>query len=195
MHNQQIRTWSSWRQLLGIADAPFGRRSSVPKPINPVLASISLAVQRIYGTTDNPYTWVISFLMLTWTMHKISMFDRSMKQYHYYMYCVQDKRPPPPVAQPPSVPFRWASVLDIVMDCFIISRFLYVGVVIQVLPITYAVFENINKAHPLLISFGANTQVENDPTLTAVQALEGVLAAVTLNRALIDVHFPDRDES
>jgi hypothetical protein len=38
-------------------------------------------------------------------------------------------------------------------------------------------------------------QVENDPTLTAVQALEGVLAAVTLNRALIDVHFPDRDES
>jgi hypothetical protein len=136
------------------------KTGKVPKPINPILAAISLAVQRIYGSVDNPYTSTITFLMLTWTMHKISMFDRSMVQYAFSS--PQPKFAGVSKALPP-MPFRWAGVLDVILDCFLISTFLYSGVVIQ---------------------------VENAPSITAVHALEGLLAAVTLNRALIAVHFP-----
>lgn len=38
-------------------------------------------------------------------------------------------------------------------------------------------------------------QIENDTTIMAVQALAGLLASVTLNRALIAVHFPAREET
>jgi hypothetical protein len=74
-----------------------------------VLASITVAVQRIYCTVDNPYTPTTTFLMLTWTLHKISMFERS------------------PAA------FSWARASDILFDCFLLSALLYTGVVIQVI--------------------------------------------------------------
>ena len=90
-----------------------------PKPINPVLASIALAVQRIYGSLDNPYTSIITFLMMTWTLHKISMFERSMGRYAGG-------------GGGGVVPFKFASIMDILLDCVIISKFLYTGVVIQV---------------------------------------------------------------
>ncbi len=34
------------------------------------------------------------------------------------------------------------------------------------------------------------SQMENDPSITAIQAVQGLLAAATLNRALLAVHFP-----
>lgn len=103
-----------------------------PKPINPVLASIALAVQRIYGSVDNPYTSTITFLMLTWTMHKISMFDRSMRMYAPLLGHASFPLSPQAPAEMGSVPFRWAGICDIVLDCFMVSTFLYAGVVVQV---------------------------------------------------------------
>lgn len=110
----QTKTWKWWKRLLGI-------RATVksPRPINPVLASIALAVQRIYGSLDNPYTTTITFLMMTWTLHKISMMERSMST------CQAGKGQGP-------VHFKWASILDILLDCVLVSKFLYTGVVIQV---------------------------------------------------------------
>jgi hypothetical protein len=87
-----------------------------------VLASISLAVQRIYGSLDNPYTSTITFLMVTWTLHKISMLERSMNRFYSSSSS----------GLPVSVPFKWASILDILLDCVLVSKFLYTGVVIQV---------------------------------------------------------------
>ena len=72
------------------------------------------------------------------------------------------------------------------------SKFLYTGVVIQV---------RANMYKHLLSLFATEStwdwlsQIENDATITAVQALSGLLAAVTLNRALIAVHFPQREET
>jgi hypothetical protein len=43
---------------------------------------------------------------------------------------------------------------------------------------------------PLLSFLYMAVKVDNSPSITAVYALEGLLAAVTLNRALIAVHFP-----
>lgn len=90
------------------------------KPINPVLACISLAVQRIYGSMDNPYTGILAFLMLTWTVHKLSIFERIMAV----------KTLSAPVDAEP--PFLWGRFLDLLLDCFVLSIMLYTGIVIQV---------------------------------------------------------------
>jgi hypothetical protein len=84
-----------------------GGRTS--KPINPVLVSIGVAVQRIYCSVDNPYTPTIAFLMLTWTLHKISVFERLG-----------------------SANRGWLRALDILYDCFLLSVLMYTGVVVQV---------------------------------------------------------------
>jgi hypothetical protein len=71
-----------------------------------------VAVQRIYGTVDNPYTPTIAFLMLTWVLHKISVFDRMVR-----------------AGTSTSSSLR---ALDIFLDCLVLSLLLFVGVVIQV---------------------------------------------------------------
>ena len=116
----QTKTWKWWKRLLG---HPTASHIKTPKPINPVLASISLAVQRIYGSIDNPYTITITFLMVTWTLHKISMLERSMSKFHALKANNNGKGY--------SVPFKWASILDILLDCVLVSKYLYAGVVIQ----------------------------------------------------------------
>ncbi len=125
MEKVQTKTWGWWKRLLGVKVT-----HRTPKPINPVLASISLAVQRIYGSLDNPYTSTITFLMMTWTLHKISMMERSMTKYHHHHPL---QMAPFKQASLSVVPFKWASILDILLDCVLVSKFLYTGVVIQVI--------------------------------------------------------------
>jgi hypothetical protein len=67
-----------WQPQQTPSERGGGPRNGPPqktKPINPVLASIVLAVQRTYGTVDNTYTLTLVFLMLTWTLHMMSMFE------------------------------------------------------------------------------------------------------------------------
>ena len=90
------------------------------KPINPVLASICLAVQRIYGSMDNPYTQILAFLMLTWTIHKLSIFERQMMLETYL--CKDGTH---------GVHFAWGGFIDILFDCFVLSTMLYTGIVVQ----------------------------------------------------------------
>lgn len=118
-----------------------GGGARVPRPVNPVLASISLAVQRIYSSLDNPYTPTISFLMLTWTLHKISMLERSMEVAAARLVARSN---PSPTQEGSGalrggggvggVPLRWAGIVDILLDCVLVSCFLYTGMVIQVGP-------------------------------------------------------------
>jgi hypothetical protein len=103
-----------------------------PKPINPVLVSITLAIQRIYGTAETPYTPIIVFLMLTWTMHKISVFERSVMMFRDHHATAAAVLPGQPRLQVHS--FHWARAIDIMSDCFMISMLLYTGVIIQVRP-------------------------------------------------------------
>ncbi len=72
-----------------------------------MLACIVLAVQRIYGTVDNIYTLTLVFLMLTWTLHKMSMFERASNNHRA----------------------QWA--LHICLDCVMLSTLIYTGVMIQ----------------------------------------------------------------
>ena len=161
----QGRTWWQHEDSRGV------------KPINPILASISLAVQRIYGSMDNPYTGILSFLMLTWTMHKISVFERVMSVGH----CQAGKHAG-------AAPFLWGKVWDILWDCVMLSAMLYTGVVIQV-----GVFF-LACTWPSVFDFlPLHAQVENDPTITVVQVMQGLLTSATINRALLAVHFPSRD--
>jgi hypothetical protein len=110
---------------------------SQTKPINPVLASIAVAVQRIYSTVDNPYTPIVTFLMLTWTLHKISMFERSMVLFHTSgknITCSGEDPQSGNNSQPSKtsvVVFQWARAVDILFDCFLLSMLLYTGVIIQ----------------------------------------------------------------
>jgi hypothetical protein len=93
---------------------------SAPKPINPVLASILLGVQRIYGSVENPYTAVLAFLMLTWTLHKFSIFQRSVSVLRQSLG-----------AQPPVNVWAW-NAADLVYDTFMVTNMLFSGVIIQV---------------------------------------------------------------
>jgi hypothetical protein len=96
------------------------QRFGSPKPINPVLACISLGVQRIYGSAENPYTPAISFLMLTWTLHKFSMLQR---------ITALDVR-----AGVPARGMQWISLtMDVIYDVFIVSNMLFTGVIVQVI--------------------------------------------------------------
>jgi hypothetical protein len=72
-----------------------------------VLASIVLAVQRIYGTVDNTYTLTLVFLMLTGTLHKMSMFERASDNHRA----------------------QWA--LDVCLDCVMLSTLIYTGIMTQ----------------------------------------------------------------
>lgn len=83
-----------------------------PKPVNAVLACLSIAVQRIYASVDNPYTVVLAFLMLTWTFHKISMHDREHGS----------------TARSLLRSLYWA---DVLFDCATISVMLYHGDIVQ----------------------------------------------------------------
>lgn len=107
------------------------------KPINPILASISLAVQRIYSSMDNPYTGVIAFLMLTWTVHKISMFERVMHPFFFATH--EDVK-----SGVQQVPFAWGRFSDILFDCFIVAVMLYTGIVLQVRVKTYNGFSCVS---------------------------------------------------
>ena len=68
-------------------------------------------------------------MMATWTLHKISMLERSMGRYYKNkgsLHAVADKE------LWTKAPFKWASILDIIFDCILVSKFLYIGVVMQV---------------------------------------------------------------
>ena len=85
-----------------------GRRSN---PVNPMLASILAAVQRIYGSIENPYSQTILFIMLAWVLHKMSMLGMRVSEQNH---------------QPSQI--LWWRSMDIFADCILISVMLYAGV-------------------------------------------------------------------
>jgi hypothetical protein len=107
------------RQKIG---SVIGRR-----PVNPVLVSVTVAVQRIYCTLDNPYTSTTTFLMLTWTLHKISVFERSRNE-----AAAAAAGEGGHDGEASDNDSSWPRALDILLDCALLSTLLYVGVAIQV---------------------------------------------------------------
>ena len=105
------------------------------KPINPVLACIVLAVQRIYGTVDNTYTLTLVFLMLTWTLHKMSMFKRASDNHRA----------------------QWA--LDVCLDCVMLSTLIYTGIMTQARSCCVFFFLMVS-----LLSIAATLHVQPDST-------------------------------
>lgn len=132
-----------------------GTRSN---PVNPMLASISAAVQRVYGSAENPYSLILSFIMLTWALHKMSILGR------YWpcgaicqdtSCCQIDSNQKPSrrtlfakdyfssmssssshsnsrEQQPWYMQIRWWRGVDILADCILLSIMLYAGVMGQV---------------------------------------------------------------
>jgi len=145
------------------ADAYFGegRRSN---PVNPMLASISVAVQRVYGSVENPYSQTIFFIMLTWLFHKSSMAGRSSWPSEMMVPSSSSflLDHPPPDQQKKQGRVRWRRCIDVIMDCILLSIMLYAGVA---------------------------GQADMEPSISAVQVLQTILAAMALNRALTSVHF------
>ena len=94
-------------------------------PVNPMLACIAAAVQRVYGSAENPYSQTIAFMMLTWSLHKTSMLGRKS-----WPGSTADS------TEGSSWSWLWESVhwwrgIDILADCLLISIMLYAGVMGQ----------------------------------------------------------------
>jgi hypothetical protein len=121
----------------------FGDRRRA-NPINPMITSISLAVQRVYGTLDNPYSLMLFFILLTWILHKISMLGHSVV-----------KRNGGDLFK-----MKWR-LLDIIVDCGMVCTMIYAGVFV-------ALHEELFKG---------------------TFVLQGVLAAMTLNRGILPFHI------
>lgn len=87
-------------------------------PVNPILASMAISVQRVYGSAENPYSQTVLFMVLTWLLHKISVMNVKawMKN----------------ELKGGFVEVRWWRCLDVVADCLLISVMLYAGVLGQV---------------------------------------------------------------
>ena len=101
-----------------------GHRSN---PVNPMLAAIAAAVQRVYSSAENPYSQTICFIMLTWVLHKISMLNRKTLWTYADLYedtSLESKR-----SWWHQV--RWWRCVDILADCVLISVMLYAGVMGQ----------------------------------------------------------------
>jgi hypothetical protein len=121
-----------------------GKRAN---PVNPMLAGIYLAVQRVYGSVENPYSEVLFFVMLTWALHKVSMLCyRSRQRPNNTLYTKERV---------------WRS-LDCIMDGILLSLLLYAGAV---------------------------GQMQMESTTASAALLQGMLAAMTLNKALSPLHF------
>lgn len=114
--NLTVEPWLMARSSILLSDpdgAAAAAAAAPPRPVNAVLACLSVAVQRIYVSVDNPYTLVLAFLMLAWTFHKISMHER---------------RDPQDRASSLLRSLYW---LDVIFDCATISVMLYYGDVVQ----------------------------------------------------------------
>jgi hypothetical protein len=96
------------------ANVQFGDRKRA-NPINPMITSISAAVQRVYGTADNPYMLILFFIMLTWTFHKISMLGYSVEYRHGGDIFGR----------------KWR-LLDVIMDLAVLCLMVYAGVFVTV---------------------------------------------------------------
>lgn len=120
-----------------------GRRSN---PVNPMLASIWLAVQRVYGSAENPYSVVLYFIMFTWSVHKASVLVHRMQF---------------AVGESPNSWLWWRS-LDLLVDFSVLSLLLFAGVI---------------------------GQMQMETCNAALYVLQGLLAAMTLNRAVMPLHF------
>jgi hypothetical protein len=119
-----------------------GRRAN---PVNPMLAAICMAVQRVYGSVENPYSAVLFFIMLAWALHKVSMLGYRCRHDHAHSEWER----------------VWRSV-DCLMDGVLLSLLLYAGVV---------------------------GQMQMESTTASAVLLQGILAALTLNKALSPLHF------
>ena len=96
-------------------------------PVNPMLAAIAAAVQRVYSSAENPYSQTICFIILTWVLHKISMLNRKTLWTYADLYedtSLERKR-----SWWQQV--RWWRCVDILADCILVSVMLYAGVMGQ----------------------------------------------------------------
>lgn len=127
-------------------------------PVNPILSSIAICIQRIYGSAENPYSQTIIFMMLTWLMHKISVMNAKA-------WIAKEGRTSPQQQQLLTV--RWWRCADVLADGAFLAVMLYAGVIAAV---------------------GGDHRAA-EPSISAVQVVQGVLACMALNRALTSVHF------
>ena len=130
-----------YHSLRILADVAWGtgRRGNA---VNPMLASIWMAVQRVYGSAENPYSAVLFFIMLTWTLHKISILVYRCEMANFAV--------------------QWWRSVDIMADCVLLSVLAYAGVV---------------------------GQMQMESSNAVVNVLQGLLAGMTLNRAVMPLHF------
>lgn len=126
-----------------------GRRAN---PVNPMIAAIFLAVQRVYGSVENPYSLVLFFVMLTWALHKVSMLVHRVSGGKVHEDAVE------------AVILR---SMDALVDCILLSMLLYSGAV---------------------------GQMQMESTIAASNVLQGILAAMTLNRAVLPLHIAQRNK-
>jgi hypothetical protein len=109
-----------------------GRRAN---PVNPMLAAIAATVQRVYASSENPYSQTIFFIMLTWVLHKASMLNRkTLWPYHH----LEEND-----TVNASSSIRWWRSMDILADCILIAIMLYAGVAGQVLTNSPIMFQFI----------------------------------------------------
>lgn len=108
-----------------------GRRAN---PINPMMAAIAAAVQRVYASAENPYSQTIFFIMLTWVLHKISMLNRKT------LWPFLEENDSSIMTAAP-----WWRCADILADCILISIMMYAGVAGQVLKMLQCLFGFIQQ--------------------------------------------------
>ncbi len=70
--------------------------------------------------------------MLTWTMHKISVFERGVMAFREHSAEAGTLLQEHQGQHKLHTQFHWARAMDIMSDCFMISMLLYTGVIIQV---------------------------------------------------------------
>lgn len=82
-------------------------------PVNPILSTLCVVPLRLYGTLDNPYTTVLTFLLATRLLNKLFNYsDTGVEK-------CQEKRG-----------MLWPA-LDIAVDCIVVTILVYFGIVPQ----------------------------------------------------------------
>lgn len=89
--------------------------------VNPILASIGITVQRVYGSAENPYSQTLTFMMLVWLLHKMSVLNAKAW-----------------LAESLSAKKQWWRWVDIAADCTLLSVMLYAGALGQVGAVLFA---------------------------------------------------------
>lgn len=118
-----------------------GRRANA---VNPMLACIWIAVQKVYGSAENPYSAVLFFVMLTWALHKMSVLCHKL------------------LSGIAKGSVAWIRGFDVMVDSAVLC---------------------------ILVYSGCMGQMQMESSNAAISLLQGILAAMMLNRAVMPLNF------